>query len=349
MDILTLPEGTKLSMTRTGGAIGDRVVKLSLEINDKKLKLLSGTIDGKTLDLENSQKIINNMNNVLELGGENILEETFQKKIKPKSFITDFSVVVPASTTTTTQTSEVEVVLLENLNRLATPSDGEVEYQGDENLQAPEDIVKDTSIFGEISRELKNLPPSSYDFTSKSIEEFKEKVKAFLIKEKLGASYGNILSNIDKLSKPAQQTSGTRVERLEEAKKKIEAATTAEEIEKIGKELQNNNDLIEKKYTAWITANEESMKEEVKDLVEDVKTNQEAELILTKVFMPRYIDSVISELEKEDTSTTTVKPSSAVAGIMGKVDGLKSKLTPEQIKAMKKSSEDNDSTKACDT
>jgi hypothetical protein len=336
-------------MTRTGGAIGDRVVKLSLEINDKKLKLLSGTIDGKTLDLENSQKIINNMNNVLELGGENILEETFQKKIKPKSFITDFSVVVPASTTTTTQTSEVEVVLLENLNRLATPSDGEVEYQGDENLQAPEDIVKDTSIFGEISRELKNLPPSSYDFTSKSIEEFKEKVKAFLIKEKLGASYGNILSNIDKLSKPAQQTSGTRVERLEEAKKKIEAATTAEEIEKIGKELQNNNDLIEKKYTAWITANEESMKEEVKDLVEDVKTNQEAELILTKVFMPRYIDSVISELEKEDTSTTTVKPSSAVAGIMGKVDGLKSKLTPEQIKAMKKSSEDNDSTKACDT
>lgn len=182
----------------------------------------------------------------------------------------------------------------------------------------------------------------------KNIDDFNEFVYG---KTDLEVTNGvNVTQWIDsKISNlPTQQTSNTRVERLEEAKKKIEAATTAEEIEKIREELQNNNDLIEKKYTAWITANEESMKEEVKDLVEDVKTNQEAELILTKVFMPRYIDSVISELEKEDTSTTTVKPSSAVAGIMGKVGGLKSKLTPEQIKAMKKSSEDNDSTKVCD-
>jgi hypothetical protein len=85
------------------------------------------------------------------------------------------------------------------LNRYAERSDNVTEYQGDEFEGPTSKEESRTSTLGKIIDAFKSLPPTPYNFTSKSIEEFKEKVKNELLDGGLDNMVDDVLFNIDTL------------------------------------------------------------------------------------------------------------------------------------------------------
>jgi len=113
-----------------------------------------------------------------------------QEKATPKA--------APVVSDIKTKKADVEKEVLENLNRYAEPSSKEVEYQGDEDFTSEEQQKSNTTL-GSIIDGFNSFPPTPYNFTSKTLAEFKEKVKEYLQNEGLEENFGNIISNIDKL------------------------------------------------------------------------------------------------------------------------------------------------------
>ena len=90
---------------------------------------------------------------------------------------------------------------LEILNRYAERSDNVTEYQGDE-LEGPTSEDEGESASTTLSKIIdvfKSLPPTPYNFTSKSIEEFKEKVRNELLDAGLENMIDDVIYNITKL------------------------------------------------------------------------------------------------------------------------------------------------------
>ena len=105
------------------------------------------------------------------------------------------------NTKTTNNKTAAESNALEILNKYAERSDNVTEYQGDE-LEGPtsEDEGESASTtLGKIVDAFKSLPPTPYNFTSKSIEEFKEKVRNELLDADLENMIDDVLANIDTL------------------------------------------------------------------------------------------------------------------------------------------------------
>jgi hypothetical protein len=90
---------------------------------------------------------------------------------------------------------------LEILNRYAERSDNVTEYQGDEfeGLTSEDEEGPSTTTLSKITNAIKSLPPVPYNLTSKSIEEFKEKLRNELLNGGLDNMIDDVLSNIDTL------------------------------------------------------------------------------------------------------------------------------------------------------
>jgi hypothetical protein len=113
----------------------------------------------------------------------------------------EFKKKAPAETPTTNARTVAENKALEILNKYAERSDNEIEYQGDEfeGRTSEDEEGPSTTTLSKITNAIKSLPPVPYDLTSKSIEEFKEKLKNELLDGGLDDMVDEVLSNIDKL------------------------------------------------------------------------------------------------------------------------------------------------------
>ncbi len=109
--------------------------------------------------------------------------------------------IVPTTQTTAPVPTSTESQVIAMLNRHAEPSSGEIEYQGDEFYEQDEVRGEPTTTFGKILKGLSDLPPAGYNFTSKTVAEYKQKVKAFLAENGLEENFNGILANIDRLVK----------------------------------------------------------------------------------------------------------------------------------------------------
>jgi len=109
--------------------------------------------------------------------------------------------LTPQQAPTTDAKAVAENKALEILNRYAEPSDNVTEYQGDEfeGKTSEDEEGPSNSTISKIINALKSLPPVPYNLTSKSIEEFKEKLKNELLDGGLDDMVDEVLSNIDKL------------------------------------------------------------------------------------------------------------------------------------------------------
>ena len=138
-------------------------------------------------------------NNTLVESYSGTLEEV-QNKINAKYNAELAALEEKTETPTVDARTIAESKVLEILNRYAEPSDNIVEYQGDELDPTREDEGEPViTTLSKITNVLKSLPPVSYNFTSKSIEEFKQKVKDELKELGLEDMIDDIISNIDKL------------------------------------------------------------------------------------------------------------------------------------------------------
>jgi hypothetical protein len=139
--------------------------------------------------------------------------------------------------------TEAEKKALAILNNYAEPSSNEIEYQGDEiQLVEPDYETADTSTIGKIVSAFKSFPPVSYNLTSNTIEEFKQKVKAVLAEFGLEDMSKDIISNINKLVNeqiPSVKEKSQEKEEIDLAslvKKRKEAKQKQEKVEEDEKE-----------------------------------------------------------------------------------------------------------------
>jgi len=126
-----------------------------------------------------------------------------EKIIDSSTTVTDTKTALEGKTETPTTNARTvaENKALEILNKYAERSDNEIEYQGDEfeGRTSEDEEGPSTTTLSKITNAIKSLPPVPYDLTSKSIEEFKEKLKNELLDGGLDDMVDEVLSNIDKL------------------------------------------------------------------------------------------------------------------------------------------------------
>lgn len=176
----------------------DALRPLARELNKINTNDISSA-DRRTVAVEKRYAELTNQlaNEFVDIIGKHVEQQLGKSITSSKPKLTILEGIEPTIDARTIAESKV----LEILNRYAEPSDNIVEYQGDE-IEGPteEDFeTGDTSTLGKIINAFKSFPPVSYNFTSKSIEEFKQKVKDELEELGLEDMIDDIISNIDKL------------------------------------------------------------------------------------------------------------------------------------------------------